>query len=426
MQSPNNANDPSAFQHALGEARLRFVATFPAQCDALLQLVDRIEALGPDGSASELAQAIHRLGGLAGSVGFPTVSARATELENLAEAAAGTGTFEALRARVIIDAIHEAFTEDLASQATGAELIGPPPSSSPIPAPAPDQVPVPAPAPAPAVLPHTPGAAILVAENPVEGFANVATSLAEAGYAPIIVASGDLVLGIARAQKPALMLLDIAMPGLDGFSTCRQLKADPELAGIPVILVTAGVNVEDTLTGLALGADEILSKPLDMRELTLRIELLLHRCREQGRLPHGETAVAPVATVLIADDDPDVTRIIDAQVRAAGYNTIVAFDGEQALAAMRASEAPVDVLVLDLMMPKLNGFDVLAEIREGPPPRPRTIILSGREREQDVVRAFEHGADDYMTKPFNPQELLARIARLLKIDAALEPSTLNQ
>jgi DNA-binding response OmpR family regulator len=72
------------------------------------------------------------------------------------------------------------------------------------------------------------------------------------------------------------------------------------------------------------------------------------------------------------------------------------------------------VLVLDLMMPNLDGFDVLGLIRESPPPRPRIIVLSARGREQDVVRAFELGADDYMTKPFNPQELMARIARLLK------------
>jgi DNA-binding response OmpR family regulator len=65
-------------------------------------------------------------------------------------------------------------------------------------------------------------------------------------------------------------------------------------------------------------------------------------------------------------------------------------------------------------MPKLHGFAVLTQIRQGPAPWPRIIVLSGRGREQDVMRAFELGADDYMTKPFNPQELLARVARLLR------------
>jgi DNA-binding response OmpR family regulator len=73
-----------------------------------------------------------------------------------------------------------------------------------------------------------------------------------------------------------------------------------------------------------------------------------------------------------------------------------------------------DVLILDLMMPRLSGFDVLAQLRDHAGPRPRIIVLSGRGREQDVMRAFDLGADDYMTKPFNPRELVARIARLLK------------
>ena len=114
----------------------------------------------------------------------------------------------------------------------------------------------------------------------------------------------------------------------------------------------------------------------------------------------------------MAEDDPDVTRIVDAQLRGAGYKVFVAFDGEAALAVARSNAA--DVLVLDLMLPKLDGFEVLRQLRDGPAPWPRVIVLSGRGREQDVMRAFELGADDYMTKPFNPQELMARIARVLK------------
>jgi PleD family two-component response regulator len=117
-------------------------------------------------------------------------------------------------------------------------------------------------------------------------------------------------------------------------------------------------------------------------------------------------------TVLIADDDPDLTRIVDAQMRAAGYTPSLVFDGEQALAALDKSRP--DVLVLDLMMPKRNGFEVLAKLNQREGPRPSVIVLSARGREDDVTRAFDLGANDYMTKPFSPQELLARVARLLR------------
>jgi DNA-binding response OmpR family regulator len=115
--------------------------------------------------------------------------------------------------------------------------------------------------------------------------------------------------------------------------------------------------------------------------------------------------------VLVADDDPDVVRILDSHLGAGGYRRMLTFDGMRALEEVRA-QTP-DVLVLDLMMPRMTGFDVLAGIRDMEP-RPRVIVLSARGREDDVVRAFGLGADDFIAKPFNPQELLARIARLVK------------
>ena len=128
---------------------------------------------------------------------------------------------------------------------------------------------------------------------------------------------------------------------------------------------------------------------------------------------HGAGAAAPDRSILIVDADPDVVHVIDARVKAAGLRTLVAFDGQQALHQVE-SAAPA-VIVLELMLPKRSGFDVLARLRELPEPRPRVVVVSSRSREEDVMRAFELGADDYLTKPFNPQELLARVGRLLKL-----------
>jgi len=124
----------------------------------------------------------------------------------------------------------------------------------------------------------------------------------------------------------------------------------------------------------------------------------------------GAAGASPM--VLLTDDDPEVTRITDAHVRAGGYRTQLAFDGEAALRAIR--EQKPDAIVLDLMLPKRTGFDVLAELRQMPAPRPSVLVLSARGREEDVTRAFALGADDYMIKPFSPQELIARLGRLLR------------
>jgi DNA-binding response OmpR family regulator len=103
-------------------------------------------------------------------------------------------------------------------------------------------------------------------------------------------------------------------------------------------------------------------------------------------------------------------RIADGYLRAAGFMTVLAFDGARALQAI--AERQPDVVVLDLMMPSLNGFDVLMRLKDQPR-RPRIVVLSARGREEDVTRAFDLGADDYVVKPFSPQELRARILRLL-------------
>lgn len=141
----------------------------------------------------------------------------------------------------------------------------------------------------------------------------------------------------------------------------------------------------------------------------------LAHARSRGQLlaEFGHTGVAGASPmVLLTDDDPEVTRITDAHVRAGGYRTQLAFDGEAALQMIR--EQRPDAIVLDLMLPKRTGFDVLAELRQMPAPRPSVLVLSARGREEDVTRAFALGADDYMIKPFSPQELIARLGRLLR------------
>jgi DNA-binding response OmpR family regulator len=137
------------------------------------------------------------------------------------------------------------------------------------------------------------------------------------------------------------------------------------------------------------------------------------RSRGQLLVEFAQAGVAGAAPmVLLTDDDPEVTRITDAHVRAGGYRTQLAFDGEAALQAIRDHKP--DAIVLDLMLPKRTGFDVLAELRQMPAPRPAVLVLSARGREEDVTRAFALGADDYMIKPFSPQELIARLGRLLR------------
>lgn len=116
--------------------------------------------------------------------------------------------------------------------------------------------------------------------------------------------------------------------------------------------------------------------------------------------------------ILVADDDQDILELVAFRLERAGYEVMTAGDGEQALATAR--ERRPDLAVLDVMMPKLTGYDVVKAMRaEEGTSRIPVILLTARVQEADVSRGFEAGADDYIRKPFSPQELRARVEAIL-------------
>lgn len=120
----------------------------------------------------------------------------------------------------------------------------------------------------------------------------------------------------------------------------------------------------------------------------------------------------PKHRILICDDDPLLIELMSFRLRAKGFEVITATDGEEALAKL-ASERP-SLIVLDAMMPRLDGFEVLSRMKSDRAVSDIPVImLTARKGEKDIVSALERGADDYLVKPFIPEELLARLSKLL-------------
>jgi DNA-binding response OmpR family regulator len=197
--------------------------------------------------------------------------------------------------------------------------------------------------------------------------------------------------------------LAVLMPGATAGVAARRISG--------VLDVARAAGVEQACAGVTASGT---SADRFIEPMLAEAESALASAQVEGApiVVYGAGSAAQRGSVLIVDDDPDVVHIIDARLKAAGLQTLVAFDGQQALHQVETA-APA-IVVLELMLAKRSGFDVLARLRELPDPRPRVVVLSSRSREEDVMRAFELGADDYLTKPFNPQELLARLSRLLK------------
>ncbi len=123
-----------------------------------------------------------------------------------------------------------------------------------------------------------------------------------------------------------------------------------------------------------------------------------------------ESGSRPV--VLVAEDDPDILQLVAFRLERAGYEVIQATDGEEALRLV--TERQPDLAVLDVMMPKVTGYDVTRQIRENQATTQiPVILLTARVQEADVARGFEAGADDYIKKPFSPQELRSRVQAIL-------------
>src|SRR6059036_1299816 len=124
--------------------------------------------------------------------------------------------------------------------------------------------------------------------------------------------------------------------------------------------------------------------------------------------------------ILVVDDEPDAVELIDFNLKAASYEVVTAADGNEALKKARASLP--DLIVLDLMLPEVDGLEVCKMLRRDPATAAIPIImLSAKAAEIDRVLGLELGADDYLTKPFSPRELVLRVRKILERGRAAEP-----
>ena len=116
-------------------------------------------------------------------------------------------------------------------------------------------------------------------------------------------------------------------------------------------------------------------------------------------------------TILVVDDDPQICRLVELNLTRAGYAVTTASDGEEALA--KIAEARPDLVVLDVMMPRMDGFEALRRIKSDPGLADlRVLMLTAKAQDADIFRGWQMGADCYLTKPFNPMELLTFVKRI--------------
>jgi DNA-binding response OmpR family regulator len=187
------------------------------------------------------------------------------------------------------------------------------------------------------------GRTILVVDDEAEMLRLLDYNLTKAGYLVIGAKSGEEALSAARKHAPDLVVLDVMMPNMDGFEVCRRLRADPQTAGILVLMLTARAEEGDRVVGLEIGADDYVSKPFGVKELLARLKALLRRTE----LPTGADELIKAGPLTV-----DAAR---RSVKAAGKDvalTATEFDLLRALAARRGK-----VLSREDLISALRGGD---------------------------------------------------------------------
>ncbi|HLO28442.1 MAG TPA: EAL domain-containing protein [Anaerolineales bacterium] len=257
----------------------------------------------------------------------------------------------------------------------------------------------------------------------VDDHLGTATTLARAisqlgsGVEVIPATSGQEALERVKHAAADILITDMIMPEMTGLELIEKLQNHP--AGRPTFtfLITAYDVPGLKATANRLNVKEVFTKPVNPERICQVVTQTIEKINQAKPAPKGPVSLKKF-TILIADDQPDNLTLLTRYLENEGYNYIEARDGLETLEKVR-KEMP-DLILLDVNMPNKDGFTVLEEIRTDPAIRhiPVIILTATRLDAIEVQFGLNLGADDYVTKPFNRRELLARIRAKLRVKQA--------
>ena len=239
--------------------------------------------------------------------------------------------------------------------------------------------------------------------------------------------SGAEAIEIAMREQPDIILLDVMMPGMDGFEACRRLKAAPETMHIPIVMVTALDQQADRIAGLEAGADDFLTKPVEdvalfarVRSLS-RLKMMTDELRARYATGKGLGVVDNIelntqvnqCRIFIIDDNEDQVERIRVAIEPGGHVLEHESDGDKALERARSEE--VDLFIVNLSLEESDPLRLCSSIRSMEETRLTPILAVVRQGDtRKLVRALEIGVNDYLTRPVDRNELTARVTTQLR------------
>jgi CheY-like chemotaxis protein len=223
------------------------------------------------------------------------------------------------------------------------------------------------------------GKKILVVDDEANIRRFLAYELTKKGYTVFEASNGKEALDLTRKHHPDLITLDVQMPDISGFDVTSVLKNDADTRDIPILILSV---IEDKDKAFKLGVNDYCTKPCEGEDVI----------RKVNRLLAGDKK-----TILIVDDDESLVKSVKYQLEHKDYSTLVAYDGKQALDIVESHQP--DLILLDIEMPNMNGFEVIKSMKYDPKTAEIPIVLmTGVEIDGGRVKAISLGATEYITK----------------------------
>jgi two-component system cell cycle response regulator len=250
-----------------------------------------------------------------------------------------------------------------------------------------------------------------------------------AEYFDVITAfNGQEAVDRAKAEQPDIVLLDVMMPGMDGFEACRILKNTPETAHIPVVMVTALEQQADRVAGLEAGADDFLTKPVEdvalfarvrsltrLKMMTDELRLRYATSKELGMVEQGAWAAefeGEEKRILVIDDQAEQAEKLRVML-GPDYHIAIEPDPEVAMTRVRASD--FDLVIINMAIEAIDPLRLCSSIRSFEETRLTPILTIVRQGDtRKLVRALDIGVNDYLARPVDRNELTARVATQIR------------
>jgi DNA-binding response OmpR family regulator len=251
---------------------------------------------------------------------------------------------------------------------------------------------------------------VLVVDDDLDLLRGLETRLKANGYTVFVAVDANSSVRLAQKAEPDVIILDIGLPGGDGFNVIELMKSLIPPLDIPVIILTGMDSMENRKRAVVSGVKAYLRKPVDNDALLKTLRAVL--AGNGGQFTKAETRKT-AKKILVVDDDLDLLRGLETRLKANDYAVFTAADAKSAVSAAQKEEP--DIIILDIGLPDGDGFAVMRQLKSLTPPlKIPVIIITGRDPLETEQRALDSGVQAFLRKPVDNYVLLRMLSQILR------------